>query len=768
MSDSLLLYTHLWVAYGLLVNGALVQCFLAKFSNEYDNLTRSVEAKIIASFLLSVAINGGALWLCFLLEVEQSLLKWILPCLSFAMLLYGLRYCSLPKPRSILHGVGNGVGNIRWIIYLFVFTILVLNGGLIEQVSDAWYHLSNANKIMLEGSTDVGNSLTGAQARHYPSLWHSNLIVFHHLSGSSFPLLWHCLTAWVGSFKIMAFFLMAYILSGSTTIGTLGCLLFVMLPGLGDTYLRVSAWPSHVAYCGWFALYYVFFSLLRRVQREDALRSEGSNSVVSSSLHILVIFRQRKGYGVTILSLFAIIFFLHMAELVWFVASIYFLSIVVAVLSALIPAVKNQMGYSLPLLRPVALLGTVFICARTFWLYIPQITTSGIGSDSALILLIALLLLLAAVVAELHHMQMGKWIGNHILLSVVILLFLVITGTLDFQHLVSLFDSAKGYPRPQIIEAPVAVSGLFGATLHLPNWQMQLRAGLLYSGVVSVVISLLLPILVCNITTLFLAATTAVVSIFILSPYLYQWLMDFLQYGASWRIALLLFHQLILAYFIIEACRYVFRKRGRREVALSMIACCLLLVVCGVIIKDSSFHFNKERMMKKRMHNSALRHWNFFARPSEILNHSSLKYEKELADIGKLVEPGKALLSDRATSYYASATLPIYVINVHRHHGLSHLPGAKRIIHRGHLCYLNDLSHRQKFLHYLERQNISSKRTGLPSLRYVLINSDKDNLNLRGDCISVRSGKIMKSMDSISEKIYEGEFLNLYELTEVQ
>ncbi len=192
--------------------------------------------------------------------------------------------------------------------------------------------------------------------------------------------------------------------------------------------------------------------------------------------------------------------------------------------------------------------------------------------------------------------------------------------------------------------------------------------------------------------------------------------------------------------------------------------CFVLLLLITVMVRDSLFHFNTDIIDLKRKHLSAQRHWNIGYTPSYVYYNSPIRYQSDLLSIKKIIEPGYALLSDRATSYYAAATLPVYVRNIHRHHGLEVFNGLVTFLQKGNLCYMEDPFHKKAALKYLQQDARLSKKNDWPALRYVLLNKDKKNSMLRQDCIAVKSKHLESSLLRISQLLYEGDYLNLYQL----
>ena len=126
---------------------------------------------------------------------------------------------------------------------------------------------------------------------------------------------------------------------------------------------------------------------------------------------------------------------------------------------------------------------------------------------------------------------------------IVLLLFSV-----DLKHLLSLVKPELAYPLASSHELPLLATGFFGGELKLPGWHLQLRSALLYSGLLSIPLSVVLTILKPSRLTLFVCANAITAFLVCLSPYLYMWLTEMLNYHSPWRIATLIFHPIIIAF----------------------------------------------------------------------------------------------------------------------------------------------------------------------------------------------------------------------------
>ena len=145
-------------------------------------------------------------------------------------------------------------------------------------------------------------------------LWHINLAVLKLVSSHSLPELFNAATPWLAIAKLMAFFLIALGLTNNRAVATIAVALYIFLPGLGASYLRVSAWPSHVSYTAWFFAFFVVFRMMDNLGLNQALAYTNQNAPRNPMLNML---RMQWFYLVVFLLCVIVIYFTHKVELVW-------------------------------------------------------------------------------------------------------------------------------------------------------------------------------------------------------------------------------------------------------------------------------------------------------------------------------------------------------------------------------------------------------------------------------------------------------------------
>ncbi len=550
MIVSLHIPAHLWILYSFLVNGFVVSRILCARSSLYAELLKPLEATILSSFFLSLIINGMALLVCSTVGWDFSLLRFFLPI--FSVIALALLRHELGKRKEGLFLTCPDFSRGRLLLYSLVFILLLINGGLIERLADSWWHLSLANKIALFSSFDqdlVAKHLNGITGRYYPPLWHGNLAMLHKISNISLPVLWNSFTAWGAVFKVMGFYLLALGLSNNKGMALLSALLFVLLPGLGDAYLRVSAWPSHIAYTAWFCMFYISFVFFDHYRPFGVAVKNGSISGLIRSW--LGSARQNGALVISFIVLAIVVFFLHQAELLWFAAGMFFYACLLVFVRLFAVFQRDRVEPGMGFLRISVVGGVVCILFLTWQNYWPVVVNSSEWSDVHL--LVALLLGISG--ALLYAVSEGSLVKCLYRKKIAILLFSLVTVcilfSIDVRQLLSLFSPELSYSQPAYHGAPIYCTGWLGGSLMLPDWSMQLRQGLLYSGVLAVVVSVGMVCVEPKRGTIFLAANSIGPFLFLVSPYLYHWLMGVLHYESSWRLALLIFHPIVLAYCLL-------------------------------------------------------------------------------------------------------------------------------------------------------------------------------------------------------------------------
>ena len=189
-----------------------------------------------------------------------------------------------------------------------------------------------------------------------------------------------------------------------------------------------------------------------------------------------------------------------------------------------------------------------------------------------------------------------------------------------------------------------------------------------------------------------------------------------------------------------------------------------LLAVLVFLAYESRHHFNQELIQAKRQHNSSQKNWNVFYGQRFVYYDGIFRYQADLDQIQKLIKPGHIVLSDLASSYYVAASLPLYVKNVHRHHGRSHSVDWKPLLDQGLACNLHKDETLKEFKDFVYKGRAIAFDKGQPVFEYILINRDLNNRNVRQDCLWSRRELFIKNIVQVSALIYEGDYFDLYQV----
>ncbi|MDG1905450.1 MAG: hypothetical protein P8I38_07475 [Arenicella sp.] len=747
---------HLWIVYALFVNGILFTLFVRQLNASAAQIFGTHEALLVTGLLVSLLINAGLFLIAsafgFSGASASSFIKIAVVAVTVGLCL-ALRFFSA-KQNRIQSPASTSFSFLldpwmcsRFIFYALVALLLFYNGALIEQVSDAWWHLSLANTLSLDMSTaNTSAHLIDAPGREYPMLWHINLAVLKLVSSHSLPELFNAATPWLAIAKLMAFFLIALGLTNNRAVATIAVALYIFLPGLGASYLRVSAWPSHVSYTAWFFAFFVVFRMMDNLGLNQALAYTNQNAPRNPMLNML---RMQWFYLVVFLLCVIVIYFTHKVELVWlFVAMASYL---ISLLLLRDPTCLEPNWSFLHKWVGIALA----ICVLFFSIYLFFMKYLGTGKsvDFFLVYSVPILLFSAIVALAIKRAPDKQSKSRQILAALTVLVLLAI---IDWQHLASAFYPESAYPTRESHEWALLSQGWFGGTLLVPGWHLQLRSGLIYSGILSVPIAWCLAWLRPSRATLFLVSCGTVALLLCISPYLYTWFRSTLsQYHSSWRVALIIFHPIVYAVLL----HTLFENRfGKTRVALMSAIGFIVTVVA--LSSQSSFHFSPELVTFKRNAGSAQRHWNLNYGQNYVFYDSSFRYTSDLTEIAKRVPNKSVVLADLATSYYVSAYAKASVVNVHRHHGVAQLGGWRKFNQMGGLCGAIGLEG-QASLRNILADAVRKERV------FYIFNKDRINRNVRSTCEGNRAHIVKPFLTEYAKSLYDGGYLVLYEFVEL-
>jgi hypothetical protein len=191
----------------------------------------------------------------------------------------------------------------------------------------------------------------------------------------------------------------------------------------------------------------------------------------------------------------------------------------------------------------------------------------------------------------------------------------------------------------------------------------------------------------------------------------------------------------------------------RGPVALAVIS--FVLLVAGL---DFSYRLNLVDRPIYSVYSHDQYHWRANRNLADNLIHSSIRYYDDFSALAEIVSPGSHFLSDVATSYYVSAALPLFPVNVHPHHfryNAVYDDFVERVC--SHDNEVNIRRSIRKASDYLKARNNTVAR-------YMILNSDRLNSNVRRSCLNRNYDEIRNWMDQQYPLVYEGEFLAVFEI----
>ena len=188
------------------------------------------------------------------------------------------------------------------------------------------------------------------------------------------------------------------------------------------------------------------------------------------------------------------------------------------------------------------------------------------------------------------------------------------------------------------------------------------------------------------------------------------------------------------------------------------------LAFMAVVVVDTLPRFRQQTVELKRQHQSAQRNWNVFYGQKYVYTDSAIKYQADFTALQNILQPESVVLTDLATSYYVASHLPLYVRNVHRHHGRQHGDDWYRLLQARHACFLDQPERKKAFAEFVDKERLKRQNTGQLEFRYLIVNKDQENLNLKLDCMSQSRTAFISNIDDIAEMVFDGEFLRVYEL----
>ena len=504
---------------------------------------------IVNGVVYSLACYALMLIFAHYLNLKFALIIWVMSLISllFLIILYRLRR---KLGRLIRHMTFSNQDLLVLVLSLVIFSIMLANGGLINQLADSWWHITLANKIMLSDTYSLDyHHVLGYEIEHkaFPVrvLWHSILALMMKVSGLPGPLLWHSIAAWIAMLSVISFYLFALALTNNKTVSVVSVVLFIFLLGGLNTYFRISSWPANISYFLWYLMYYYLFKTFNEVQEKvDGFNYRNENTIALIKDTVMV----NRGSILHIILISILIVLIHPGELFLFGMSVIFYGLGLLLLLN-VPEEQDRIYESKIVSRFTIL---VIIIAYGWLLYKGTIEVNLAISIAG----IALSLILIKFIPVIFNRNVTK-----IVLPVLscILIYLIV----DFNHIQKLFIpdpkqfSYYGYYIPDYQRWQ-------GVWLRLPHWEHQLRNGLLFTGVISVALSVWLIVVNKSRSSIFLFSNSLFSFILLCSPFLFSFVIKFLPDHGLYRVHLLIFHPMIIAMSLLYLVGYLVKSTTRK------------------------------------------------------------------------------------------------------------------------------------------------------------------------------------------------------------
>ncbi len=497
---------------------------------------------IISSFLLSILLIHLFSFVIVALKLDLSTNLYFL--ISYSLFLLLFKRHKIIKNFKSLDFVG-----CKHIVILCLFFVVVMayNGGLLVIFSDAWWHMSYANKISITNQIFLDrHHLSGIEIVNIDSYlgylpgWHLVLAILLKSSGLDLVIIWHYLAGFLIPLSLISYFLFAKSLTNNKNIALLSVILFCLLFGGLNSYFRISPWPGNVSYLIWYFLYYLAFSMLTDYQNSEHVNKPHFFSFIKHA------YQQNTFLLFLALVSCYLILTIHASEVFWFAISFVFYYLMSCCLN---PDSKSVTYDNKILALPVLLL----IAISLILFFNDKFKTINWDLFTAGIMVPALLCLCLIV----NHFKRSAKIS---LASSLVILAMFASFNLDTNQIVTLFNPVTELLSEYGYFHPYKVKGVFGNDLLLPQWEHQLREGILFAGLVSVIASFYLALTYPNRATVFLLGCCFFSFLTLVSPYLFTFLNQFTPYTSTYRVHLLIFHPLVIAYLFYQLYLQIFTQ----------------------------------------------------------------------------------------------------------------------------------------------------------------------------------------------------------------
>ncbi len=652
--------------------------------------------------------------------LTYSLLPWLLALIDLGLIAVVVWRRHQVNPRALIGGAWIG---------LFAASCALLawfSGPLVEQLSDAWWHMGNVATMRDQG--DPGLPLRARSAGLFSGgalAWlgvdFSNYrmqVVLAGLVDSSILEAWYASTVVIAGLLGASFLLLARgVLDDARAVAVALVCWLVVLGGM-NTAFRISGWPGGMGY--------VFLNLGLAA---SWILWQGDRRFPALAL---------LGLSMAGMALF------HLAEL-------YLLAVALGALVATALLLRQARG--------------------GFALWFPLLMLAGIGvlwlagqhvgrppSRSALVPG-AIVVLAAWWIALLAR---RPW-NPRVLAGIGVAALLIAGLGIHWPHAAELFTvhlgKDPGYYNAYI---PKYLVGLGEKLVVIPKWEHQLRAALLWSGLLAPLLALWLALRTPGPRTTWLLALCVAPWLLLLSPPLFSLAVSPIPVYGGYRVQFLIPVALVLGLAFSTSLRNVpapvsttLNGPGLR---ILVAAACLLSVTPDFLVRVGAW---AERPWA--VYPNANFHWRLGDGRPAIRDHTSWRYLGDLAAIRRWSKdrPPAAFLSDLATAYYVAAETTLHPAIRHAHH--SNRSGAMKELYDAFCAGEADAA---ELASGIRRFNGNRARDHFQSVRYVVVNRDTRNFTAEvngGACVG-ETEQLRAGLARIAEPVLEGEYLTVWAL----
>ena len=535
------LTSYFYFGFFLLLPGYCLRLILSSWLGAGVLSGRGWANSLVESFILSILITSGIGILFSLVGLGLNTVKfWFFGLMAAGVLMYALmrRGKSTQNEREI-SAPASVIDVLFALVVALVFVGMVFQGGLLDFLADGWWHLAYVSQIISDNSLFITKHPTvGGDTASviYPPLWHLQLALVSEASSISPAILWHFVAPINVVVLLLAFYQLTIELTRSKKIALLAVVLHIFLIGGLMSYFRVSSWPGNASYIAlYLGLALVFrLSTIPRDANDRAGSKKSSLKEKSYCYFLLVtsIFLMAGLHGVEV-ALFLLTLFSF-----WLCTGLFYPP----------GQLPLQIDTDLKHIRLFIGLMSVagFVLAMTIFKsrYLFLINSPP-AYEPYLSLIIP--------VGILIYVASYPWIMKFFVKSeqkqtlrniYFIFLGLMLIAVVDWQHAVELFFPMSD---PVGRHVPRDFQGMWGNWLFLPFWEHQLRGGMLFSGVLGMLVGFLLVFVTKNRATLFIFSTTSLVFLVLFSPYFFTLTAFVIPLASVYRVSLLLFTPLALA-----------------------------------------------------------------------------------------------------------------------------------------------------------------------------------------------------------------------------